>query len=138
RRSPSTYTLSLHTLFRSLVVAIDVALPELALRAEGAGAEQLDQAVQLQQVVLHRRRGQEQLEAAVERAQETVRRPCLRPGELVGLVDDDEVPVAGGELVDVLARQVVADDEAVACEGRVPRHDDVEVLVELVPQLLAP
>src|SRR5690606_41602483 len=83
RRSPSTYTLSLHTLFRSLVVAIDVALPELALRAEGAGAEQLDQAVQLQQVVLHRRRGQEQLEAAVERAQETVRRPCLRPGELV-------------------------------------------------------
>ena len=121
-----------------LVRRIDVAPPELGLRPERAGAQELDQPVEIEEVARDRGGRKEQLETAVDLLQQLPRLLRAGAGHAVGLVDDQEVPRPGPERVAVPDAQVVAHDQPIVGERSAARGDDREVLAELVVQLLAP
>ena len=75
---------------------------EFLQRLEDAGLQQRQEIVELDQVVLHRRRRQQEQEALVERVDEL---PALTRSvaQMVRLVDDDEIELALDEALGVLA-----------------------------------
>ena len=79
---------------RQLVAAVDEVLLELPGRAQQARLQQRDQVEQLLEVVLHRRGGQQQDVLLLQLAGE-LPELGVAVAQVVGLIDDDQVPVAG-------------------------------------------
>jgi hypothetical protein len=124
-----------------------VAALEGVLRAEDLLVEEGHQSEELQQLVLQRRGGEEQLRPLAKRVPEGPGDLAPRPVRVpqpMGLVDDHQVP---GKLPDLLGAArgegVAGDDRHRLLEGVVPRApaaavDDRRLQLELVPELRLP
>src|SRR3954468_7231170 len=126
--------------FRRLrITGREVQLLELLPRAELPGAEQRDEVVELAQVVLKGSRREEQEVIAVDLLQEPVRRGAVIL-DLVGFVDDHEVPAVAKDLLGVActAGAIVGRDrfDGVLPLVRIRRRG--EALEELALQLSLP
>ena len=121
------------------IAAYQVCGAEFLPRAELPGAEQGDEVVQLAQVVLQRRRREQQDKIALDLLDELVRRAAVAL-DLVRLVHDHEVPMVPQNLFGVAAgaRAVVRHDRAGDALPVVGIGRGVEVLKELLLQLALP
>ena len=93
---------------------------ELGQRLEDAGLEQRQEIVQLDEVILHRSRRQEEQEALVQGVDKlpTAARPVA---QVVRLIDDDEIEVARAQMVGMFLparRRNRGDDPRLLPEGR--------------------
>ena len=95
----------------ALIALDEVRRPELRPGAELAGPQQRDEVVQLAQIVLQWRGGEEQDEVPLDLLDEPVGRAALAL-HLVRLVDDHQIPAVSQDLLGVAARA-----------GPVVRHD---------------
>src|SRR5688572_13106295 len=95
------------------ITARDVAFLELAPGTELTGPQQGDEVIELAEVVLERSRGEQQDVVALDFLEELVARGRFIL-DLVGLVDDDQVPSVPQDLAAVLFRDrpVVRDDRS--------------------------
>src|SRR5688572_26149024 len=121
------------------IAARDVAFLELAPGAELTWPQQGDEVVELAEVVLERSRSEQQDVVTLDFLEELVARGRLVL-DLVGLVDDDQVPSVSQDLAAVLFRDrpVVRDDRAARTIPLVGVGDGVELFEEFAFELTAP
>src|SRR5438093_1200433 len=112
---------------------------ELLPGAELPGPEQGDEVVELAQVVLERRRGQQQDEIPLDFLDELVGRAAVAL-HLVRLVHDDEIPAVSQDFLGVpaRARAVVRDDRLGDARPVVGIGRSLEALEELFLELPLP
>ena len=114
-------------------------------RLEDAGLQQRQQVVELDQIVLHRRRGEQQQETLVERVDQLVALADA-VAQVMGLVDDDEIEAAASRRSACSLRRAERNrrDQALLAQNRSGSRAQQRVVggragnVELGLQLLAP
>src|SRR5688572_23338775 len=121
------------------ITARDVAFLELAPGTELTRTQQRDEVVELAEVVLERSRSEQQNVVALDFLEELVARGRFVL-DLVGLVDDDQVPSVSQDLAAVLFRDrpVVRDDRAARTIPLVGVGDGGELFEEFAFELAAP